>query len=247
MFTLKTIKVLIRTSERTFQALDRIYGRLPNTTCLRRGSCCALLPEMTFAEALSAFQSLMNFEPEMQNRIFKRIVAYFFSNALGITSCPFLDGNHCLIYPKRFFGCRAYGLWSPGYYEGRAAENQSTKKILQESWKRLGVALPKAVIDFRQPYCRDVKIQEDVTLEDAALEALGDQVQSLSDRYEDSNHTFRQTYASDISFLCAASVFGISEAVQKKFTVVRDIIATGDHSLLDKLLDELPDIARELK
>ena len=246
MFTYEIIKDLIRTSGPTLHKLGQTYGRLPDTTCLRRGHCCALLPEMTFAEGLSAFRSLIQFEPEMQNRVFKKIVAYFFSNALEITSCPFLEGNHCLIYPERFFGCRAYGVWSPGYYENRAKDNQTAKKILQESWKRLGVALPKAVIEFQQPYCHDVTVQNDMMLEDATLEALGDRIELLSDEFGDWNTFFKQTYGSDISFLSAALVFGTSGAVQKKFIIVRDIIASGDYSPLDKLLDELPDITNRL-
>ena len=137
MFSWKTIKDLVDRSGQTFQELGEIYNEIPDTSCLRRGYCCSLMPEMTFVEALSAFRSLIQFETDMRNQIFKRIVSYFFLNALEIPLCPFLRDNSCLIYSERFLGCRAYGLWSPNYYEKLSLSSRKAKKICRQV-KRFG-------------------------------------------------------------------------------------------------------------
>jgi hypothetical protein len=237
------LKTLVDSSEKNFQDLTELYAHLPGTRCLRQGHCCSLLPEMTLMEALSAFRSLMLFAPDQRKAVFKRMVGTFFSNAFEITSCPFLEGGRCLIYSERFFGCRAYGLWSLRYYEEQAAMNRRVKKELQTNWRRLGVILPAAIVDFHQPYCTHVVPREnDGVMEDARLEELGHEVEKLSRRYRNWNPLFVQTYYSDLSFLSASLVFGITQATRLKFTLVRDYLITGNRNPLNLLLEGLPDI-----
>jgi Fe-S-cluster containining protein len=70
-----------------------------------------MLPEMTLVEALPVIRRLVEMAATMRNRLIKKIIGHFFLNPVEITSCPFLEGQECLIYPDRFFGCRSYGLW----------------------------------------------------------------------------------------------------------------------------------------
>ncbi len=182
----------------------------------------------------------MGLNPDSRNRIFKRIVDYFFLNALEISSCPFLEDNHCLIYPERFFGCRAYGLWSLEYYENQALSNRMAKEELQRNWLRLGVNLPKTVIDFHQSYCLNVTPKKDASIDDVTLDHLADRVEMLSEQYTNWHELFAQTYYSDISFLSASLVFGLSQATHTKFTVVRDALITGNRQSLIRVLEGIP-------
>jgi len=53
-------------------------------------------------------------------------------------------------------------------------------------------------------------------------------------------------YFSDLSFLLSSLAFGFTVAIQMKFTMVRDIITTGNMTRLEKIIDELPDLSAEL-
>lgn len=214
---------------------------MPDTHCLRRCHCCAFLPDVTFLEALSAFSTLSGLEPPIRNKIFKRLVGYFFLNALEITACPFLEGNHCFIYAERFFGCRAYGLWSPGYYEKLSENSRRAKQDLESNWRRLGISLPREVIDFYQPYCLRVAAHSDAAIDDAALEDLDGRLDMISERYTEWHSLFVHTYFSDISFLAASLVFGVKQATRMKFHVVRENLFTGRWETLNRLVEGLPD------
>jgi Fe-S-cluster containining protein len=227
-----------------FRRLGEIYARLPSTCCLRRGNCCSLLPEMSFAEALSAVDRLIRFDPDERMRLLRRMIGYFFLNAVEITACPFLEGRNCLIYPDRFLGCRAYGLWTKAAYEKRAAANRLAKKHLQKQWQRLGVSLPRGVIDFQLPYCPDVKLETGEEASDTLLARCGESVGLLFQRFSPAylalEQRFGRDYYFDLSFFLAALVFGAKGAVRLKFAVVRDILITGNRERLDEILAGLP-------
>ncbi len=236
------IKKLLETSGSLLQELNEIYKLLPTTRCRRRTHCCSMLPEMTLVEALLAIQRLVYMAPAMRRRVVQNIIGYFFLNPVEITSCPFLDGQDCLIYEDRFFGCRAYGLWSREYYEELAARNRQSKTFLQKQWENLGVSLPQRVIDFQVPYCLCVEIDGNVCINDKMLLNISNKILELSHRFSHWHKSFSQRYFSDLGFLLASLVFGLSEAVQMKFTVVRDIVTLGNRSRLDRIVGELPDL-----
>ncbi len=241
MFSYAIIKDLIQKSDQPFRELSKIYTRLPGSRCLRRCHCCALLPEMTFVEALSAFRLLIGFDPGMRKKVFKRVVGYFFSNAMEINACPFLEDQRCLIYPDRFFGCRAYGLWSKQYYQKRVSFNRKAKKELQKQWQNRGISLPKAVIDFRLPYCRNVIPEEGALVDDAVLGRLNDSVERLSAQVSPWHQIFCRAYYSDLSFLSTSLIFGAVNSAKMKFAVVRDTLSTGNRQHLNEILDNLPE------
>jgi Fe-S-cluster containining protein len=205
-----------------------------------------MLPEMTLVEALAAIQRLVDMAPAMRRRLMKIIVGYFFLNPVEITSCPFLDGQDCLIYQDRFLGCRAYGLWSRGYYEKLAARSREAKRYLQKQWENLGVSLPQKVIDFQVPYCLYVETDGHAVTDDEMLLYASDRIETLSRHFSQWHQSFRQRYFSDLSFLLASLVFGVTEVVQMKFAMVSDIVTTGNRAILDRMVGELPDLCAEL-
>ena len=200
-----------------------------------------MLPEMTFIETLAIFRRIAAMESGERLALLKKISSYFFFNAAQITACPFLDGQTCQVYQDRFFGCRAYGLWSPAHYHKIAARSQTAKKYLQKQWQHLGVRLPQAVVDFHMPYCLDVQTVENVDLNDMALIRIAEAVESVSRHFSETHQSFQQSYFSDFSFLVAALLFGYRPAVQIKFEVVQEFLHTGQGKKLDCILEGLVD------
>ena len=246
MFSLPVIKNLFQASVSQRLELTEAYSLLPRTLCRRNTFCCSMLPEMTLIESLAVTRRLLDMDREIRNHLFKRIVGYYFLNPVEITSCPFLEGQDCLIYNDRFFGCRAYGLWSPQHYEKLSASGQEAKKNLQKQWENMGVMLPKAVIEFHVPYCEQVKTADGSKIEDEILFEVSERIERLSESFSQWHHAFSQRYFYDMSFFLTSLVFGLTQAVQMKFTVVRDLIATGSKTRLKTILKELPDPFSEI-
>ena len=243
-FSPQIIKALLQTSDPQLNALKETYALLPETRCRRKTRCCSLLPEMTLVEALLVIRRVLEMTEEVRNPLIKKIIGHFFLNPVEITSCPFLEGQDCLIYPARFFGCRSYGLWSRGYYEKLAARDCKAKQHLQDQWKRLGVCLPKNVIDFQVPYCPWVETISPKAIDDKTLLEVSDRIQAISAHFSSRHQWFAQRYFSDFSFLLSALIFGYTQAVQMKFAIVREMVHTKNRTKLDRTIQELPDLCK---
>lgn len=247
IFSLHVIKELLQISVPQRRELEGTYALIPATRCQRRTHCCSMLPEMTLIEALAAIQQLVNMNPPTRILLIKRTVSYFFLNPVEITSCPFLDSRDCVIYRDRFFGCRAYGLWSQKYYDKLAGSNRLAKKHIQKQWENLGVFLPRAVIDFQVPYCLNVETDGHAFINDEMLQHLSERIGTLSQYFSRWHKSFGQRYFSDLSFLIASLVFGFTEAVCMKFAIVSDIVTAGNRGRLDRAVGELPDLFAEMR
>ena len=245
-FSPHTIKELLKTSDHQLQVLKETYALLPGTRCQRNTHCCSLLPEMTLVEALLAIRRLVELATAVRKPLIQKIVGYFFLNPVEITLCPFLEGQECLIYPDRFFGCRSYGLWSRAHYETLASRDRKAKKHLQEQWKNMGVSLPKKVVDFKVPYCRCVETNGPAAIDDKTLLQAQQTIEAISSRFSSWHQCFGQRYFSDLSFLLSALIFGYTEAVKMKFTLVRDMAHTKNRTKLNRIIREIPDICEAL-
>lgn len=245
-FSTQIIKELLKASDQKLKALKETYALLPETRCRRNTRCCSLLPEMTIVEALLVIRRVLEMSEEVRNPLIQKIIGYFFLNPVEITSCPFLEGQDCLIYPDRFFGCRSYGLWSPAHYETLADHDRKAKKHLQKQWNRLGVSLPKTVVDFQVPYCPWVETISPEGIDDKTLLEVSDRVQGISAHFSTWHQWFALRYFSDLSFLLSALMFGYTQAVQMKFTLVRDMVDSENRSKLNKTIQKLPDLCAEL-
>ena len=246
MFSQHDIKKLLQNSLHQLQELKETYALLPSTRCRRKTNCCSMLPEMSLVEALAVIKRLLDMPSAMCRQFVQKIVNYFFLNPVEITLCPFLEGRECMIYEDRFFGCRAYGLWSQEYYERLMDGARRTKIHLREQWNNLGLSLPSKVVDFQVPYCKDVEIDGNAFVDDRMLQNISDTIEAISSRLSHQHQSFSQVYFSDLSFLLSSIAFGLEESIKIKFTVVKDIITTGNMTGLEKIIDELPELCAKL-
>ncbi|MFC1856449.1 YkgJ family cysteine cluster protein [Thermodesulfobacteriota bacterium] len=245
-FTRNIIKELLWNSTAQRQELEKVYSLLPATRCRRRTHCCSMLPEMALIEALAVIDRLKQLEPDRCKRIFIKIITYFFLNPLEILGCPFLDGRDCIIYQSRFFGCRAYGLWSSEHYQKIIDAGRRAKKYFQQQWHAVGIDLPSTVIDYYMPYCADVETEAGEGISDQKLIDVSNQINKLSQRFHPWHDAYGQGHFSDLSFLFASSVFGRKDAVRMKLAVVKDVVAKGSNEMLDKIIDQLPEYCEYL-
>ena len=230
------LKEIIEKSAPQLRELRAIYDLLPLTTCQRQGRCCSLLPEMTFLEALAAFKVMMSWSPVDRIKVLRKMAQYFFCNAAEIQACPFLSGKDCLIYEDRFFGCRAYGLWSRNYYQDLADQNREGKRLLQQQWASLGIALPGEVLSFEVPYCSHVEIDQRSRITDEILTEAAERMENLSGELSPWDHDFKEKYFSDLGFFLTGLQFGTQEAVRLKFFITRDLIQKRDSTRLEEAL-----------
>ena len=239
VFSSELIRVLLERSTEQRSALKEAYAQLPGTRCRRRTHCCSLLPEMNLLEALSAVQQLLEMKPEQRLWMNRRLMRYFFLNPVEILSCPFLEGNSCLIYNKRFFGCRTYGLWSEEHYRKKAEQSRQAKTLNQREWQRLGVSLPQEVVDFHLDYCPYVEMEGNALAGDEFLLQTSDRIEAISEELVPWHNKFHQEYFSDLSFLLASISLGLQRAVKLKFEIVSHVLSTGDKERVDWIVDKL--------
>jgi Fe-S-cluster containining protein len=242
ILTRKVIGGLLGRAPAYYPGLTEAYNLLPETRCKRRTRCCSLLPEMTLLEALSAIRNLAAMPPATRTALTRSLVRYFLMNSVEISPCPFLRGADCLIYQDRFFGCRAYGLWSTDHYEGHAARSREAKEYTRLQWEHLGVRLPREVVEFQVPYCPHVEVVGEVAVKDGLLLQAQDRIEQLSSHLGPWHEVFGATYFADLSFLLAFLAFGLREAVATKFCLVRDLVRGGDKRRLAALVEEVPDL-----
>jgi hypothetical protein len=235
-------KEIIEKSGSLRRELKTVYDLLPATKCRRQVRCCSLLPEMTFLEVLQVIRVLESWTLSDRIKVIRKMARYFLSNALEISSCPFLHGKDCLIYRDRFFGCRAYGLWSRDYYQDLADQNRRGKRILQQQWENLGISLPEKVLSFQVPYCLLVETDPPVMVTDAMLSGVSDRIENLSGELNPWDREFREKYFSDLSFFLAGLQFGPQEAFRLKYFITRDIIQKKNKTLLDQALSRVVDL-----
>jgi hypothetical protein len=239
------LQELVQTSVFLRRKLKTVYDLLPATKCRRQALCCSLLPEMSFLEALQVISVLESWPPAERLKMIRKIARYFLGNALEISSCPFLHGQDCLIYPDRFFGCRAYGLWSGDYYQSLAEQNRQGKRVLQQQWEKMGISLPEEVLSWEIPYCVRVETDPPVMITDKRLSGFSDRIENLTGELSPWDREFMEKYFSDLSFFLTGLQFGPQEAVRLKYFITRDIIQKADWTLMDQALSRVTDLFRK--
>jgi Fe-S-cluster containining protein len=240
--TIPDLKDLIFRSQEQRQGLQNIYSQLPDTSCRRRTHCCSLLPELSLLEALEALDQLRKFPPVRRRALTQKIVHYFFINPVEITGCPFLEDRDCLIYPSRFFGCRAYGLWSKGHYRQIAYQACLIKENVVQLWRDLGVTLPEKVTGHQVAYCSAVETRGPEKMSDEDLLQAADRVEGCSRELNPWHLHFQEGYFRDMSFLTASLFAGLSQAVQLKYSLVRDLLQSGNQKPLEQVIARVPDL-----
>lgn len=246
MFSLHIIKDLLQNSVQQRKELEEIYTLLPPTTCDRKTLCCSMLPEMSLIEALSAIHELTGMPEGTRINFLKNIIKYFFINPVEITKCSFLDDKNCLIYQKRFFGCRAYGLWSKNYYGQISERSRQGKLFIRRQWENLGIILPKKVMNFEVPYCPNVRTGGHLEINDEILIKCAQKIEEISLHFSKWSQLYCRMYFNDPGFLLASLIFGVNESVHLKFAIVSDFVKTGNRLKLEAAIEKLPDIFKEI-
>jgi hypothetical protein len=240
--TIPDLKELIFNFQGQRQGLQNVYSQLPDTSCQRRTRCCSLLPELSLIEALEALDQLRRFPPARRRGLTQKIIRYFFINPVEITGCPFLEDQDCLIYPSRFFGCRAYGLWSKGHYQQLAYQARLIKMNVVQLWRNLGVPLSEKVTGTQVAYCAAVETIGQRKMSDEDLLQVADRIEGYSQKLNPWHLQFQEGYFRDLSFLTSSLFVGLSQAVQLKFTLVRDLLQSGDRNPLEQVIGRAPDL-----
>ncbi|MBU2550596.1 MAG: hypothetical protein KKB20_19465 [Proteobacteria bacterium] len=224
-----------------YPELAALLSGLPPTTCRRKASCCALMPPMSLLEACRLFDAVVALPEPTGRDLLLRCLDYYFLNPVRIMGCPFLQDAGCLLYADRPFGCRAYGLWSPGRYRRQRDQAEKGQKAVQKAWLNLGVTLPRSVVNHRPPYCRDVSTADGSTIYDRELEAVRQGLDDLDRRLGAEGLAFSRHFVGDLSFLTASILLGREAALHGKVAVVREALRGGADSELDYLRDRAGD------
>jgi len=195
------------------------YDRLPSTVCQRRGACCGLLPPAHPLEMLAWLGELCRMDEEARGKEAQSLVEHFLQNACLRLACPWSRGDSCARYERRFFGCRAYGLWSPAVYAQRRDQSLQAAQAVQAAWENLGLRLPAEVCAGPPDYCRQVRPVSGPRVDDAALEALEAGLAALGG--ERAWHPLLADAGGDLGYLTAGLALGWRDCLREKVAFTR--------------------------
>jgi hypothetical protein len=202
--------------------LEQIYAALPATACARQGACCGLLPPVQPVEMLAFLGELQQGEEKARGETALMLVRHFLQNAARRLPCPWALLDSCARYEGRFFGCRAYGLWSPAAYELRRRESLDAAQKVQASWESMGITLPQEVCAPPPAYCSKVEPVAVPAPDDVALDKLESALAGLGQ--DQAWHAFLAQFGGDLSYLLAGLALGWRECLQAKVAVTRALL-----------------------
>ena len=223
------------------QGLQRVYAALPATACARQGACCGLLPPVQPVEMLAWLGELRQGDEQAGCGQAARLVQHFLQNAAIRLPCPWALPAACARYENRFFGCRAYGLWSAQAYEPRREQSLAAAKTVQAAWQGMGLALPPEVCAPPPAYCAKVRAMDGQEIDDAGLDALETRLAGIGQ--EETWHGLLAGWGGDLSYLAAGLALGWQECLQAKVLVTRALL-WGDDKQAQETLAQAGQAAR---
>jgi hypothetical protein len=203
--------------------LERIYASLPATACARQGACCGLLPPVQPVEMLAWLWERGQGDEQAAGGEAARLVEHFLQNAARRLPCPWAMPDSCARYDKRFFGCRAYGLWSAQAYEPRRAQSLRGAEQVQAAWQGMGVSLPPEVCALPPAYCGKVRPMDGPAIDDDGLDALETRLAGIG--RDEPWHGLLAQCGGDLSYLAAGLALGWQECLQAKVTVTKALLS----------------------
>jgi hypothetical protein len=162
-----------------------------------------------------------------------KLVEHFLQNASRRLPCPWARPDSCARYEMRFFGCRAYGLWSARAYELRRAQSLQAAETVQAAWQSMGVSLPAEVCAPPPAYCTKVKPAAGAAIDDAGLDELEARLAGLGQ--DEPWHGLLAGCGGDLSYLAAGLALGWQECLQAKVAVTRALLAGDDQQAEEHL------------
>ena len=114
-----------------------------------------------------------------------------------------------------------------------------------ELWRNAGgIRLPEKVTEHQVTYCDAVEIigQPKSSPIEYLLQAADRELKAGSRELNPWHLHFQEGYFRDLSFLTAGLFVGLSQAVQLKFSLVRDLLRSGDQTPLEQVIGRVPDL-----
>lgn len=174
----------IKELHQRIKKLESIYSELPETICNNCGKCCSQYRTIN-VYSIEFFYIKEFLNDKLLGEVLDRIKVNIFRTSIDFKKirdfyptnlCPFLNKEKkCIIYPRRPFTCRAYGL--RGVAKSKDCVNQICSKQVQ---------------------CKSVKLLESTYTEWNCCETqtLRSKIEKLSDYYfidRENNQIFNRT------------------------------------------------------
>ena len=241
MISNEEIKEAAQKARPVFEKIQRLYRKLPETTCNCRepGKCCAFLPEMTLMEALQWYRVLQQMGDDKRVVLIRKFVEFYLTNPIRQIGCPFLSEGHCGIYEFRSFACRAYGLWSKKMGQERTNQSRQEKMKLVKMWQRYGIDLSPEAIAGEMDYCGQFDCLSDVKISDNRIMEILQEIYLLDNELADLQTKFENEYHSDFSFLVASLSLSTKKAILGKFAIIKELSRSGTEKHLNNLLSQI--------
>ena len=123
--------------ERLSSRLAYIYNQIPANDCQRCGDCCFNCAQVYPTEFLNVYDHILSLNELAQARLAERLIEYELLNLVTLeVKCPFLEGVDCVLYERRPFQCRTFGLYATDEYQNMVDDSREKNKQLAKDYAR---------------------------------------------------------------------------------------------------------------
>ncbi|TCO78726.1 YkgJ family cysteine cluster protein [Marinisporobacter balticus] len=240
---LKSIDNGIKTAQRNgyFDDLYRIYETIPQGKCLGCTRCCVESVPTHFIEFLNIFQHMTN-ERALYEKLFPKIIGYYFLEMVKKNHCPFLDDEGmCSIYNYRPLVCRSFGHLTEDEYEENykrvLSQNIQNMKFFKNKYK---ILLPKEVVDHKIDYCKNFEVNKKMTR--FQRQTMIDSIFTMESAFFMRGLITEDFLDTGLVSWFVYTAFDIEEAGKLRIQIMREYIEQGVSETLKEVMEKLKTI-----
>lgn len=224
--------------ERIARRVDRIYQQVPANSCERCAEYCFNAAQVHPIEFLNIYDALLAMPELTQARLAKRLIEYELLHMATLDlSCPFLEGDACIVDERMPLECRLFGLYPKGDYAAIQVESRSANEQLAMFYARNHrVLLPEEVMLHEVEQCQS-NVQADgkaLIVGDRERQHVHSQLFALGEQFlpEEWQSSDEASFTSQYAEL----FFDADDLVELKVKVIKEYQSGGKRKTLDKLL-----------
>lgn len=237
---LKTIDQSLKIGEKFsyFRHLEKLYKTIPQGICTGCAKCCMESVHTHYIEFLNIFKYLKE-NKRLYEELLPKIIKYYFLEMIERNPCPLLnDKGMCSIYEYRPLICRLFGHSTEKEHEENYKNVLSSNIAHMKFFKnRYHILLPKEVIYYKIPYCKD--FQCDKRVKKAQRQRLMDSIFTIESAFFMRGLIAEDFLNTGLVSWFVYTIFDMEEAGDLRIKIMKEYLEKGNSSTLEEILKNI--------
>lgn len=218
--------------------LQEIYDGIPEGQCTGCARCCSESVNAFYIEFINVWNHCMQ-QPNLLDKIMRKVYRYYFLELVQAQSCPFLDeNNQCMVYAVRPLVCREFGHWSIKDFNANIkVVQQANKEVARYYHEEFGIELPQAAIERTIPYCDGFKVERKLSKAQRLEQA--DDIFTLDIPFLQTELLDEELMGTGLVGWFVYTQMSSEDAGEMRIKITREWLETGHSKSLEKLIESL--------